>query len=119
MMLKDSKTRGSGSPRKSFVVVCVFVSVLVLSVCVVGSDAFFESFFQQQGGGAEGNNQAKAPEKPIDFDCYLCSNGKTCVKDPFECPCKDSISKKCILGDWYACLSTKVECDLYSGVLLN
>ncbi|CAO3697484.1 unnamed protein product [Rhizopus microsporus] len=42
---------------------------------------------------------------------YICKDTEACVSSPVECPCRLTMNKKCMIGDWYTCIRGDLSCS--------
>jgi len=62
------------------------------------------------GPGEETFQREERVKKVVCKD-YICPLTQTCVEKPIDCPCENELEKKCIIGDWYICISSKQSCE--------
>ncbi|KAL2918613.1 hypothetical protein HK105_202014 [Polyrhizophydium stewartii] len=95
------------------------LTVLVAVLAATPALAFFEFFTQgDDGGQQEQRQQRQQQQQQQQQSGYICPSVPVCVASPAECPCASSTDLKCMVGDWYVCLSPGVPptCESLGGV---
>ncbi|KAL4208216.1 hypothetical protein AB4K20DRAFT_1915217 [Rhizopus microsporus] len=60
-------------------------------------------------GAPETTSKSNRPDMPCKD--YICKDTEACVSSPVECPCRLTMNKKCMIGDWYTCIRGDLSCS--------
>ncbi|ORX81821.1 hypothetical protein BCR32DRAFT_279412 [Anaeromyces robustus] len=83
----------------------------LLLICLFIRNSIAFDFFNMFNGPDEAfQKEEQFVKKEICKD-YICPLTHTCVEKPIDCPCENELEKKCIIGDWYICISSKQSCE--------
>ncbi|KAI7872267.1 uncharacterized protein EV154DRAFT_529185 [Mucor mucedo] len=61
--------------------------------------------------GTPAPDYVKSTRSDIPCKDYICEDTGVCVKKPIDCPCRSSLDKKCMIGDWYICINNHESCE--------
>ncbi|KXS13950.1 hypothetical protein M427DRAFT_356082 [Gonapodya prolifera JEL478] len=91
------------------------LTILLALTLSIAAQAFFEQFFQEGQRGEEHREESSGTDRPANGDClgYLCKDTKICVDFPKDCPCKNALYRKCMIGaDHFVCVRGGSECPV-------
>ncbi|KAH6566087.1 hypothetical protein BASA50_011053 [Batrachochytrium salamandrivorans] len=86
------------------------LSVILLALLMVtrSTSASFFDFFQNHSNDQQeeqATHESHSESQSAGCQGYTCPLTTLCVDAPIDCPCSSATASKCMIGDWYACLT--------------